>query len=189
MVDTNMIILTAIWLLVAPKIDVAAVDPCYLNTSSCTPVTTSFCLGAKISFTHTSLIFANDSSDLTEVERNLAQWSLLQRVPECWSVIQPFLCSVYLPKCDLGEEKVELPSKELCERTRGPCKVVQQYNGEWPDFLRCDAGFFKSACGVSQRSNLMGARWLSGRMLDSRRKDRGFEPHRRHCVVSLSKTH
>ena len=34
---------------------------------------------------------------------------------------------------------------------------------------------------------LMGAQWLSGRVLDSRPKGRGFEPHRRHCVVSLSK--
>ena len=31
------------------------------------------------------------------------------------------------------------------------------------------------------------AKWLSGRVLDSRPKGRGFEPHRRHCVVSLSK--
>ena len=33
----------------------------------------------------------------------------------------------------------------------------------------------------------LGAQWLSGRVLDSRPKGRGFEPHRRHCVVSLSK--
>ena len=32
-----------------------------------------------------------------------------------------------------------------------------------------------------------GAQWLSGRVLDSRPKGREFEPHRRHCVVSLSK--
>ena len=31
------------------------------------------------------------------------------------------------------------------------------------------------------------AQWLSGRVLDLRPKGRGFEPHRRHCVVSLSK--
>ena len=34
---------------------------------------------------------------------------------------------------------------------------------------------------------LVGAQWLSGRVLDSRPKGRGFEPHQRHCVVSLSK--
>ena len=33
----------------------------------------------------------------------------------------------------------------------------------------------------------MGAQWLSGRVLDSRPMGRGFEPHRRHFVVSLSK--
>ena len=33
----------------------------------------------------------------------------------------------------------------------------------------------------------VGAQWLSGRVLDSRPKGRGFEPHRHHCVVSLSK--
>ena len=29
------------------------------------------------------------------------------------------------------------------------------------------------------------AQWLSGRVLDSRPKGRGFEPHRRHCAVVL----
>ena len=35
----------------------------------------------------------------------------------------------------------------------------------------------------------MGAQWLSGRVLDSRQRGSGFESHRRHWVVSLSKTH
>ena len=33
----------------------------------------------------------------------------------------------------------------------------------------------------------MGVQWLSGRVLDSRPRGHGFEPHWRHCVVSLSK--
>ena len=32
---------------------------------------------------------------------------------------------------------------------------------------------------------IMGAQWLSGILLDSRPRGRGFEPHRRHCVVVL----
>ena len=32
-----------------------------------------------------------------------------------------------------------------------------------------------------------GVQWFSGRVLDSRPRGREFEPHRRHCVVSLSK--
>ena len=35
--------------------------------------------------------------------------------------------------------------------------------------------------------SMQGAQWLSGRVLDSRQRGRGFEPHWRHCVVSLSK--
>ena len=34
---------------------------------------------------------------------------------------------------------------------------------------------------------MKGAQWLSGRVLDFRPKGRGFEPHRHHGVVSLSK--
>ena len=34
-----------------------------------------------------------------------------------------------------------------------------------------------------------GAQWLSSRVLDLRPRDCRFEPHRCHCVVSLSKTH
>ena len=30
-----------------------------------------------------------------------------------------------------------------------------------------------------------GAQWLSGRVLDSRPRGRGFEPHQHHCVVVL----
>ena len=40
---------------------------------------------------------------------------------------------------------------------------------------------------VMHHSRFEGAQWLGGRVLDSRPKGRGFEPHRRHCVVSLCK--
>ena len=45
----------------------------------------------------------------------------------------------------------------------------------------------KKFCGPAPDFLSSGAQWLSGRVLDSRPKGRGFEPHRRHCVVSLSK--
>ena len=35
----------------------------------------------------------------------------------------------------------------------------------------------------------LGAKWLSSGVLDLRPKCPGFKPHRRHCVMSLSKTH
>ena len=33
-----------------------------------------------------------------------------------------------------------------------------------------------------------GAQWLSGRVLDSRPRGHRFEPHPRHCVMSLHRT-
>ena len=42
-------------------------------------------------------------------------------------------------------------------------------------------------CETIDLINKQGAQWLSGRVLDSRSRGRGHEPHRRHCVVSLSK--
>ena len=40
---------------------------------------------------------------------------------------------------------------------------------------------------VTTLTFLLGAQWLSGRVLDSRARGHGFEPHWRDCVVSLSK--
>ena len=39
------------------------------------------------------------------------------------------------------------------------------------------------------KDNISGAQWLSGRVLVSRSRGCRFESLRRHCVVSLSKTH
>ena len=83
-----------------------ALNPqCYRSTNitgACIPVNGSsverMCLGAKIPFTHTSLALAHDSSSLKEVQERLLMWSGLQNVPQCWAIVQPLLCSVYLPK-------------------------------------------------------------------------------------------
>ena len=52
-----------------------------------------------------------------------------------------------------------------------------------PDFFL----FFCEKVSFENKSAYKGEQWLSGRVLDSRPKGRGFEPHRRHCIVSLSK--
>lgn len=71
----------------------------------------------------------------------------LRNAPRCWSVIQPLLCAVYMPKCENG--RVELPSQSLCLATRRPCSIVDQERG-WPNFLKCDQ--FPVGCSVSAES-------------------------------------
>ena len=51
-----------------------------------------------------------------------------------------------------------------------------------PDYF-----FFCEKVSFENKSAYKGAQWLSGRVLNSRPKGPGFEPHWRHCVVSLSK--
>ena len=65
------------------------------------------------------------------------------------------------------------------------CKLVSSLECS----LQCSAIFvLVGQFPVSQKPQIHGgAQWLSGRVLDSRPRGRGFEPHRRHCVVSLSK--
>lgn len=106
------------------------------------------CLGTKVKFNHTSLMFAKDSRSFAEVKEKLRLWSGLRNVPRCWDVVQSFLCSVYVPHCYADTNQVELPSKETCERAREPCKIVESYHGGWPDFLSCDQSYFKEACKV-----------------------------------------
>ena len=124
----------------------ASGEPCYHNTTSCEPVNTTFCLTSKITFSHTSTLFTNLSQ--SEAENHLSIWSQLKRVPECWAVVQPFLCSVYLPKCNVATQQVERPNYGLCERIQSACGVVKEYNGQWLAILQCDQWYFAESCGV-----------------------------------------
>ena len=45
----------------------------------------------------------------------------------------------------------------------------------------------RSEAGEARTRYPLGAQWLIGRVLDLRPRVRGFQPHRHHCVVSLSK--
>lgn len=51
-----------------------------------------------------------------------------------------------MPKCE--NDRVELPSRTLCQATRGPCAIVERERG-WPDFLRCTPDHFPEGCPVS----------------------------------------
>ena len=59
-------------------------------------------------------------------------------------------------------------------------------DSQWSKQVACFAPANQVLLAINH-NNSVGAQWLSGRVLDSRPKGRGFEPHRRHCVVSLSK--
>ena len=58
-----------------------------------------------------------------------------------------------------------------------------------PEFRNNPENFHPCVFTLYRFNNYMGVQWLSGRVIDTRPKGCGFQPHQHHCVVSLSKTH
>ena len=79
----------------------------------------------------------------------------------------------------------------LVEKSLGDDNKLQISEKDYNSFIGGKVSFLKlrvnnrSDITVSREVSGMGAQWLNGRVLDSRPRGRGFEPHRRHCVVVL----
>jgi len=107
------------------------------SNSTCEPIVSENrkCLGETIRYRFTSTNLAEDSSNQNEITKNLKLWEGLKFLPKCWSVLQPLLCQVYVPKCE--DSTVIPPCREQCLATRKPCSVVERYR-KWPEFLSCE---------------------------------------------------
>ena len=78
--------------------------------------------------------------------------------------------------------------EDMLESTKQQCKAIMGDQVCCNKFLciplhLCHAEYFYVL------HSYRGAQWLSGRVLDSRLRGHGFEPHRRGSVVSFIKTH
>lgn len=111
--------------------------------AKCQVLNYTTCMGMKLPYFSTSLELT-DLSSQEKVQEKLHYYKYLRYIPKCWAVIQPFLCALYMPKCENG--KVDLPSKEMCQLTLKPCKMF--YNSSvFPKFLNCDdERIFSSNC-------------------------------------------
>ena len=85
-------------------------------------------------------------------------------------------CRVKRPR-QTGQTQIRLLLKKQSDQCL-PCLLFRQAFWEFQDtkltfYLRTEG------------EKCSGAQWLSDRVLDSRPRGRGFEPHWRHCVVVL----
>ena len=127
-------------------------------SAGCEPLENPICLGATLPYQYTSLVLADDVSSQSDVATRLRLWSGLSAVPRCWDVVQPYLCAVYLPRCQnqtldsgatsINVSVVQLPAKELCDATSSACRIVAAYGG-WPYYLSCENSQFVQGCIVS----------------------------------------
>ena len=68
--------------------------------------------------------------------------------------------------------------------------IIRRVHGEQNNAEKSPIGYIPKEGELlihnfNSQCDCKGAQWLSGRVLDSRQRGRGFEPHRRHCVVVL----
>lgn len=117
----------------------------------CEQLKKNSCFGSILPYNYTSLELTDSYSQEQTFDR-LYAYQAIQHVPKCWAVIQPFICAVFLPKCDKIDDKefVYLPSLEMCRKTQEPCRIL--YNTPYfPEFLKCNETVFPSKCNNDVR--------------------------------------
>ena len=126
---------------------------CELAVPKCEYLQSKDCIGAMLPYRRTAPgAFTGDIVRQQDIQASLRLWRALRTVPQCWEVVQPLLCSVYLPPCKVdgtsNTSLVQRPSREQCDIARTRCRIVDLYGG-WPDFLKCDQNQFSNGCLVS----------------------------------------
>ncbi|XP_023023019.1 smoothened, frizzled class receptor [Leptinotarsa decemlineata] len=111
--------------------------------AKCQDLNYTTCMGAKLPY-HSTTLELTDLKTQEQVQEKLQLYKYLRYIPKCWAVIQPFLCALYMPKCENNE--VDLPSRVMCKITLEPCKIL--YNSSlFPEFLNCeDDRLFPNKC-------------------------------------------
>jgi len=114
----------------------SSISSCSKPVDSCIQLDNSsaICFGLSLPYRSTSFILSNDSNDYNSTQEKLLLWSGLKAIPKCWDVIQPLLCSIYLPRCE--NNHVYLPPRSLCQITREPCSIVDKHY-DWLDLPQC----------------------------------------------------
>ncbi|GLH15390.1 Protein smoothened [Gryllus bimaculatus] len=104
--------------------------------AKCEKLNNNSCFGVKLPYSSTTLDLVDDVTSQEQVLEKLSALSEgLRQIPKCWAIIQPLLCSLYMPRCE--DEMVDLPSQEMCNMTIWPCRTLLQTNN-WPSFPKCE---------------------------------------------------
>lgn len=102
--------------------------------ATCHKMKYTTCMGVKLPYSSSTLELTGLASEEV-VQEVLQAYYYLRYIPKCWAVIQPFLCALYMPKCE--NQEVDVPSKEMCNITVGPCRILYE-NEIFPDFMNCN---------------------------------------------------
>ncbi|KAJ8688141.1 hypothetical protein QAD02_023936 [Eretmocerus hayati] len=117
--------------------------------AKCITMTNATCMGTRLPFSSTTLDLVPVPTTEGLIREKLHELQALKHIPKCWAVVQPFLCSIFMPKC--VNDTVDLPSQEMCRMISGPCRVLFNHT-IWPSFIKCeDTDMFPSLCEDDER--------------------------------------
>ncbi|XP_043253743.1 protein smoothened [Colletes gigas] len=103
--------------------------------AKCVEMQKSTCMGTRLTYTTTTLDLIPEHVTQDMIEERLHVLQALRHMPKCWAVVQPLLCSIFMPKCI--NDTVDLPSQEMCKIVSGPCRIVFNHT-IWPSFVKCE---------------------------------------------------
>lgn len=122
-----------------------AIPVTQVTPSSCETITAPLCTDMPYSETILPNVLGHKTQEDASLEMH--QFYPLVKV-QCSPDLQPFLCSVYVPKCVLG--RAQPPCRTRCERARAGCEpLMNKFGFLWPDALKCDAFTTESCEDVS----------------------------------------
>ncbi|XP_014203465.1 protein smoothened [Copidosoma floridanum] len=112
--------------------------------AKCVHMSNSTCMGTRLPYDTTSMDLIPYYTTQEAIREKLYLLQSLKHIPKCWAVVQPFLCSVFMPKCI--NDTVDLPSQEMCRIVSGPCRIIFNHT-IWPSFIKCeDTKLFPKLC-------------------------------------------
>ena len=104
------------------------------SSDRCEPIVIPLCEGIQYNQTIMPNLLGHTKQDAAGLE--LHQYMPLVKV-QCSSILQIFLCSIYVPVCNVLEKPIP-PCRSLCLTARSGCEsLMNKFGFTWPDALDC----------------------------------------------------
>lgn len=124
---------------VALSLAITAVNGRYTNKEECEPVRMKMCNDLDpANYIYTSFPNFMNHSSSEVAEKELSRYTDIIE-SGCSSVLQMFLCSLYIPICKPRIGKRIPPCRSLCQEARSGCEpLLNSAHIRWPHSMSCD---------------------------------------------------
>ncbi|XP_058793567.1 protein smoothened-like [Phymastichus coffea] len=127
------------------------------RNATCVPLYAATCFGSRLPYDSTSLNLVPGYATKYSIQRRLRMLQVLKSIPKCWSVVRPFMCSLFVPKC--VNDTVERLSQSMCTTVFSSCRLVLNET-VWPTLIDCDnEDLFMPQCRTNMLDVMFDKSW------------------------------